>query len=117
MRILLALDGSPSSDAACQLVESLTWPSGSVVQVVAVAEPAAELLAPLVVSAPTMGSYDQQTSDGITVRHFDFDRLGEVVRSGGPGRAIGQMIRRKICRREAPSTRPASSNSFGIESK
>jgi nucleotide-binding universal stress UspA family protein len=63
MRILLALDGSPSSDAACQLVRSLTWPSGSVIQVVAVAEPAAELLAPLVVSAPTVGSYDQQTSD------------------------------------------------------
>jgi nucleotide-binding universal stress UspA family protein len=63
MRILLALDGSPSSDAACQLVRSLTWPTGSIIQVVAVAEPAAELLAPLVVSAPTVGSYDQQTSD------------------------------------------------------
>lgn len=63
MRILLALDGSSSADAACQLVRSLTWPSGSVIQVVAVAEPAAELLAPLVVSAPTVGSYDQQTSD------------------------------------------------------
>lgn len=63
MRILLALDGSPSSDAACQLVGLLTWPSGSIVEVVAVAEPAAELLAPLVVSAPTIGSYDEQTSD------------------------------------------------------
>jgi nucleotide-binding universal stress UspA family protein len=63
MRILLALDGSSSSDAARQLVGSLTWPSGSVIQAVAVAEPAAELLTPLVVAAPTMGSYDQQTSD------------------------------------------------------
>jgi nucleotide-binding universal stress UspA family protein len=63
MRILLALDGSPSSDAACQLVGSLTWPSGSIIGVVAVAEPAAELLAPLVVSAPTIGSFDDQTSD------------------------------------------------------
>ena len=63
MRILLALDGSSSSDAACHLVRSLTWPAGSTIQVVAVAEPAAELLAPLVVSAPTVGSYDQQTSD------------------------------------------------------
>lgn len=63
MRILLALDGSTSSDAACQLVGSLTWPSGSVIQVVAVAEPAAELLAPLVVAAPTVGTYDQQTAD------------------------------------------------------
>jgi len=67
MRILLALDGSSSSDAACQLVESLAWPSGSVIQVVAVAEPAAELLAPLVISAPTVGSFDQQTSDEFEV--------------------------------------------------
>jgi nucleotide-binding universal stress UspA family protein len=62
MRILLALDGSSSSDAACQLVGSLTWPAGSVVQVVAVAEPAAELIAPLVVAAPTVGAYDEQTA-------------------------------------------------------
>lgn len=61
MRILLALDGSPTSDAARQLVGSLAWPSGSVVQVVGVAEPAAELLAPLVISAPTIGSFDEQT--------------------------------------------------------
>ena len=63
MRILLALDGSSSSDAACQLVGSMAWPSGSIIQVVAVAEPAAELLAPLVISAPTIGSYDKQTAD------------------------------------------------------
>ena len=62
MRILLAVDGSSSSDAACQLVRSLAWPSGSIVQVVGVAEPAAELLAPLVISAPTIGSYDEQNS-------------------------------------------------------
>jgi nucleotide-binding universal stress UspA family protein len=62
MRILLALDGSSSSDAACRLVGSLTWPSGSVIQAVAVAEPAAELLAPLVVSAPTVGEFDEQTT-------------------------------------------------------
>jgi nucleotide-binding universal stress UspA family protein len=65
MRILLALDGSPSSDVACRLVGSLTWPSGSVIQVVAVAEPAAELLAPLVISAPTVGTLDQQTGDDL----------------------------------------------------
>lgn len=63
MRVLLALDGSPSSDAACQLVESLAWPEGTVIQIIGVAEPVAELLAPLVVSAPTVGSLDRQTSD------------------------------------------------------
>lgn len=67
MRILLALDGSTSSDAACRLVGSLAWPSGSVIEVVAVAEPAAELLAPLGVATPTVGSFDQQTSDELEV--------------------------------------------------
>jgi nucleotide-binding universal stress UspA family protein len=65
MRILLALDGSSSADAARELVGSLAWPSGSVVQVVAVAEPAAELLTPLVVAAPTIGSYDEQTTEDL----------------------------------------------------
>ena len=62
MRILLALDWSSSSDAACQLVGSLAMPTGSVIEIVAVAEPAAELLAPLVISAPTVGSFDEQNS-------------------------------------------------------
>jgi nucleotide-binding universal stress UspA family protein len=65
MRILLALDGSPSSDAACQLVGSLAWPIGSVIDVVAVAEPAVELLAPLLISAPTLGNIDQSTGDAL----------------------------------------------------
>lgn len=62
MRVLLALDGSPSSDAACQFVGSLTWPSGTIIQVIGVAEPAAELLAPLLVAAPTIGNIDRQMS-------------------------------------------------------
>jgi len=35
MRILLALDGSPSADRARALVTSLAWPEGSVVRIVA----------------------------------------------------------------------------------
>ena len=35
MRILLALDGSPSADRACSLVASLAWPTGTTVRVVA----------------------------------------------------------------------------------
>jgi nucleotide-binding universal stress UspA family protein len=65
MRVLLALDGSPSSDAACQLAGSLAWPEGTVIQVVAVAEPAVELIAPLLVSAPAIGSLDRQTHDDL----------------------------------------------------
>lgn len=61
MRVLLALDGSPSSDAACQLVGSLTWPEGSVIEAIGVVEPVTEVLAPLVVPAP-VGSVDRETS-------------------------------------------------------
>ena len=35
MRILLAVDGSPSADRACDLVASLAWPEGTLVRVVA----------------------------------------------------------------------------------
>lgn len=80
MRILMALDGSPSSDAACRLVGSLTWPSGSVVEVIAVAEPAAERLAPLVVSAPTIGSYDEQTAEEL--EHVVEDAVAVLERPG-----------------------------------
>jgi nucleotide-binding universal stress UspA family protein len=62
MRVLLALDGSPSSDAACELVGSLAWPEGSVIEVIGVVEPVAEVLAPLVVSAPVVTPLERQTS-------------------------------------------------------
>jgi len=35
VRILLAVDGSPSADRACDLVASLAWPEGTLVRVVA----------------------------------------------------------------------------------
>lgn len=62
MRILLALDGSPSSDTACELVGSLAWPEGSVIDVTGVVEPVADVLTPLVVSAPAVRPLERQTS-------------------------------------------------------
>lgn len=38
MRVLLAIDGSASSAAACQLTASLPWPGGSVIHVLGVSE-------------------------------------------------------------------------------
>jgi nucleotide-binding universal stress UspA family protein len=35
MRVLLAIDGSASSESACRLVGSLTWPEGTVIEVIA----------------------------------------------------------------------------------
>jgi nucleotide-binding universal stress UspA family protein len=43
MRVLLAIDGSATSISACQLVGSLTWPEGTIIEVVAAAhEPPAD---------------------------------------------------------------------------
>jgi nucleotide-binding universal stress UspA family protein len=45
MRVLLAIDGSVTSISACQLVGSLTWPEGTIIEVVAAAhEPPADAL-------------------------------------------------------------------------
>lgn len=40
MRVLLAIDGSASSDKARQLVGSLSWPEGTIIEVAAAVEPA-----------------------------------------------------------------------------
>ena len=44
MRVLLAMDGSAASDAARDLVASLTWPEATVIRVIAVVEPMSAVL-------------------------------------------------------------------------
>jgi nucleotide-binding universal stress UspA family protein len=44
MRVLLAMDGSTSADTARNLVASLSWPEGTIIRVVGVAEPASAVL-------------------------------------------------------------------------
>lgn len=65
MRVLLALDGSPSSEVVCQLVGSLSWPEGTVIQVVGIVEPVAEMPAPLVGSTTAAGSDGGQAGHGL----------------------------------------------------
>ena len=43
MRILLAFDGSPSSETALALAGSLSWPTCSVVEILGVTEPVFDL--------------------------------------------------------------------------
>jgi len=45
MRVLLALDGSPASDAARRLVASLPWPEGTMLHVVGAVEPVVDSFA------------------------------------------------------------------------
>ena len=47
MRVLVAIDGSASSDAACKLVGSLDWPEGTCIRVLAVIDPAIPVYAGL----------------------------------------------------------------------
>jgi nucleotide-binding universal stress UspA family protein len=56
VRVLLALDGSPSSDAACQLVGSLSWPEGSIIHVIGIADSVDEMWAAPGAPAPAVGS-------------------------------------------------------------
>jgi nucleotide-binding universal stress UspA family protein len=59
MRVLLAIDGSATSASACQLVGSLSWPQGTVIEVVAAAhEPPADVFGTAVVplAAATYGN-------------------------------------------------------------
>ena len=65
MRILLAVDGSPSSDTAVDLVASFALPAGSTIRVVAVDEP------DLTALAMTWGAADADLTGGDTdVRHL-----------------------------------------------
>jgi nucleotide-binding universal stress UspA family protein len=60
MRVLLALDGSSSSDAARQLVGSLAWPEGSIIHIIGVADSVGEIRTPSGASAPAVESVDRQ---------------------------------------------------------
>ena len=55
MRVLLAVDGSVASDSARQLVGSLDWPDGTVIEVVAAMEPIVDFIGTTVMPMPTAG--------------------------------------------------------------
>jgi nucleotide-binding universal stress UspA family protein len=53
MRVLLAVDGSAASDSARELVGSLAWPDGTVIEVVAAVEPVVDFIGTTVMPMPT----------------------------------------------------------------
>ena len=55
MRVLLAIDGSPSSTAARELVGSLDWPDGTVIEVAAAVEPGVDFVGTTVTPMPPSG--------------------------------------------------------------
>jgi nucleotide-binding universal stress UspA family protein len=84
MRVLLALDGSPAADAARRAVASLPLPSGSIVEVVGVAEPSIDYLIPTMVPSPSLAEADDRLAaelEGILDEAAaSLERPGLVVR-------------------------------------
>ena len=91
MRVLLAIDGSVSSDRARDLVAGLRWPDGSVVRVVAVLEPA-----PILTGVPWMLPLEPDPSEleASLIRRFD-EALETAARSlDAPGRSVETALLR-----------------------
>jgi nucleotide-binding universal stress UspA family protein len=82
MRVLLAIDGSESSDAAYRLVASLRWPEATVVQVVAVVEPMSSLLAglsPYAIEGADERVIERSLRDRLTEVSASLERAGLIV--------------------------------------
>jgi nucleotide-binding universal stress UspA family protein len=87
MRVLLAIDGSATSISACQLVGSLTWPEGTVIEVVAAAhEPPVDVFGTPVV--PLAGA--TSGTDGAPFLETALDAAAEMLRR--PGRIVCRSL-------------------------
>jgi nucleotide-binding universal stress UspA family protein len=94
MRVLLAIDGSASSETARQLVDSLDWPEGSVIDVVGAVEPA---IFPLgTIAAPT----DVDLPD----HALDAEPLSAIVKDAAMAlERPDRIVRRTVLRGRAAS--------------
>jgi len=88
MRILLAMDGSASSDTARNLVASLHWPEGLHVRVVAAVEPMSAMLIGLSPYAAT------EFDDRQIVESLETRLLGAATLLARPGRRIETRLLR-----------------------
>jgi len=63
MKILLAIDGSPHSDAAVHEVKSRPWPHGSVVRIVSAIQPYTPPATEIVLAGATLESVTRQQTE------------------------------------------------------
>jgi len=88
MRVVLAIDGSAASNAARDLVASLSWPEATVIRVVAVVEPMSALLVGIV-------PYDQPHFEEREISASLESRLADAASLlSGPGRVIETRLLR-----------------------
>ncbi|MFI5225158.1 MAG: universal stress protein [Candidatus Limnocylindrales bacterium] len=84
MRVLVALDGSPAADAARLAVASLPLPSGTVIEVIGVAEPTIDHLIPTLAPNPSLGAADDRLAIDLEAlldeAAASLERTGIVVR-------------------------------------
>lgn len=98
MRVLLAIDGSTSSDRARDLVAGIDWPQGTEIRVVAVLEPGADLLGvpwmgvPITDQSGVEESLVRQAQTALEAAERAIERPGRdvstVVLRGRPASAI-----------------------------
>jgi nucleotide-binding universal stress UspA family protein len=88
MRVLLAIDGSASSEAARHVVGSLNWPEGTIIEVVGVVEPLTDVFAAAGIALPT-GS-DSRTS--IAARALERTLEMAAAELEAPGRGVRPVL-------------------------
>jgi nucleotide-binding universal stress UspA family protein len=87
MRILLAIDGSPSATTACELVASTEWPERTTIRVLAVAVPAEDLLDSYL--APAGVAFGAAADDA---QHLHSAVDEAVARLTGEGRVVESSL-------------------------
>lgn len=87
MRVLLALDGSPASDAARRLVASLPWPEGTFIHVIGAIAPVVDTFTGLPGGAGMIGEVEPASSSAL---HAILDEACESLEA--PGRVVRRSI-------------------------
>jgi nucleotide-binding universal stress UspA family protein len=100
MRVLLAVDGSASSDTARNLVASLAWPEATVIRILAVAEPMSAVVAGLSPYAatefderPIVGSLETRIHGAAALLARPGRTVETVVLPGRPASVIVEQAR------------------------
>jgi nucleotide-binding universal stress UspA family protein len=109
MRVLLALDGSPSSDAACRVVDALAWPAGTSILVLGV------LPLPGLRGAALAGMPVPEVDD----EALDAD-LGRVIADAArsladDGRRVDRKVDRRLVRGRAATCIVDEATAWGAE--